>query len=67
MIERIENTLITPTDETQLSRRRFLSVSGKYGFNVAVLASMGGYCGATPQSRKPALTKRKRRRPRRTP
>ena len=43
MIERIENTLITPTDETQLSRRRFLSVSGKYGFNVAVLASMGGY------------------------
>ncbi len=43
MIESIESTLTASTENTQLSRRRFLSVSGKYGFNVAVLASIGGY------------------------
>ena len=46
MIENIEstsNSLATSTEHTRLSRRRFLSVSGRYGFNVAVLASIGGY------------------------
>ena len=42
-IESVASTLATSAEHTRLSRRRFLSVSGKYGFNVAVLASMGGY------------------------
>ena len=41
--EHVERALATSTEHTQLSRRRFLSVSGRYGFNVAVLASVGGY------------------------